>query len=196
MLKIGLTGGIGSGKTTVAKIFEVLGIPVYYADERAKFLMDNSAILQQQIIEAFGTEAYSNGMLNKVFISNLVFNNPTQLALLNSIVHPVTIADASTWMQQQKTTYCIKEAALIFESDIQQNFDIIIGVTAPKALKIQRVMHRNKLDRDAVLARMDRQINDTIKMRLCNFIIHNNEQTLLLPQVIKIHEAIVTLANS
>jgi dephospho-CoA kinase len=194
MLKVGLTGGIGSGKSTVAKIFEVLGIPVYYADDRAKFLMNNDASLQQQLIKHFGEETYKNGMLNRTYISTLVFNNPAKLELLNSIVHPITIADAAAWMQQQHTTYSIKEAALIFESGAQQNLDIIIGVTAAKELKIQRVMQRDNIDRKTILARMDKQINDGIKMHLCNYVINNDEEQLLIPQVIKVHETILKLA--
>jgi dephospho-CoA kinase len=193
MLKVGLTGGIGSGKSTVAKIFEVLGIPVYYADDRAKYLMNNDATLQQQLIKHFGEETYKNGTLNRAYISTLVFNNPAKLELLNSMVHPITIADAAAWMQLQHTTYCIKEAALIFESGAQQNLDIIIGVTAAKEVKIQRVMQRDNVDRETILARMDKQINDDIKMHLCNYVINNDEEQLLIPQVIKVHETILKL---
>ncbi len=194
MLKVGLTGGIGSGKSTVAKIFEVLGVPVYYADDRAKFLMNNDSTLQQQLIKHFGEEIYKNGKLNKPYITNNVFNNPAKLDLLNSIVHPITIADAAAWMQQQQTAYCIKEAALIFESGAQQNLDTIIGVTAAKEVKIQRVMQRDNIDRGTILARMDMQIDDSIKMLLCNYVINNDEQQLLITQVIKVHETILKLA--
>ena len=194
MLKVGLTGGIGSGKSTVAKIFEVLGVPVYYADDRAKFLMNNDSTLQQQLIKHFGEEIYKNGKSNKPYITNNVFNNPAKLDLLNSIVHPITIADAAAWMQQQQTAYCIKEAALIFESGAQQNLDTIIGVTAAKEVKIQRVMQRDNIDRGTILARMDMQIDDSIKMLLCNYVINNDEQQLLITQVIKVHETILKLA--
>lgn len=194
MLKIGLTGGIGSGKSTVAKIFELLGIPVYYADDRAKYLMNHNTFIQQQIIAAFGSAAYNNGILNKSYISNLVFNNPAELEVLNSIVHPITIADASAWMQQQQTVYCIKEAALIFESGTQQNLDIIIGVTAPKALKLKRVMQRDAVASQTVLAKMDKQIDDRIKMKLCDFVIYNDEQQLIIPQVIQLHNKFLKLA--
>ena len=113
--KIGITGGIGSGKTTVAKVFEVLGVPVYYADAAAKRLMNENEILKGQIQYHFGKECYVNGKLNRKYLSELVFNNDEKLSLLNSIVHPITIADAQAWMQQQTAPYALKEAALIFE---------------------------------------------------------------------------------
>jgi dephospho-CoA kinase len=193
MLKVGITGGIGSGKSTIAKVFEVLGIPVYYADDRAKFLMNNNEDLRQQLVKNFGENTFTNDQLNRPYLSSKVFNNTAKLELLNSIVHPITIADAENWMQQQTSSYCIKEAALIFESGAQQNLDYVIGVTASTALRIQRVMHRDGIDRETIIARMDKQISDTIKMRLCDFVIDNNEQKLVIPQVIKIHKSLLAL---
>src|SRR5579862_1868590 len=116
MLKIGLTGGIGSGKSTVAKLFEILGVPVYYADDAAKHLMNEEEELKEKIKQQFGKETYSNEKLNSAFLSSIVFNNAEKLELLNSIVHPATINDAAKWMQLQTAPYVIKEAALIFES--------------------------------------------------------------------------------
>ena len=121
MLKIGLTGGIGSGKSTVAKVFQTLGIPVYYADDAAKELMNNNEGLKQQIILHFGEDVYENKVLNRILLAQKVFNNPSQLNLLNSLVHPPTIQAAEDWFVQQKAPYCIKEAALIFESGSQHN---------------------------------------------------------------------------
>lgn len=192
MLKIGLTGGIGSGKSTVAKIFEVLGIPVYYADDASKRLMNEDEALKKQLVEHFGAATYINGLLNRQHLSSIVFNNPEKLALLNSIVHPATIKDASAWMLKQTAPYAIKEAALIFESGSQQQLDKVIGVYAPAAVRINRVMQRDQVTRDEVLGRMNKQIDETIKMRLCDYVITNDEQELLIPQVLHLHEKLLS----
>lgn len=191
MLKIGITGGIGSGKSTVAKVFEVLGIPVYYADDAGKRLMNEDDNLKQKIKQAFGEAAYKDEQLDRKYLGSIVFNNSAQLALLNTLVHPATIADAEKWMQLQTTPYAIKEAAIIFESGAQQYLDYIIGVSTPTPLRIQRTMQRDGITRDEVIARMDKQLNETIKMRLCDFIITNNEQELVIPQVIKLHQQLL-----
>ena len=196
MLKVGITGGIGSGKSTVAHIFETLGIPVYYADAAAKKLMNEDEKLKQQVQQLFGEAAYTSGQLNRAFVAAQVFNNPEKLALLNSIVHPATIADAEKWMQQQSAPYAIKEAALIFESGAQENLDKVIGVFAPKTIRIKRVMDRDGITREEVLARMNKQINETIKMRLCNYVITNDEQQLLIPQVLAVHEKLLALQRT
>ena len=188
ILKVGITGGIGSGKTTVAKIFEVLGIAVYYADEAAKRLMIKDASLKEKIEQTFGKDTYDNGILNRAKVSSLVFNNPEKLALLNSIVHPATIADADKWMQQQITPYVLKEAALIFESGSNKMLDKMIGVFTPIELRIQRVMQRDNISEEAVKTRISKQMDEAEKMRLCDYVITNDERELLIPQVLKIHE--------
>ena len=193
MLKVGITGGIGSGKSTVAHIFETLGIPVYYADDAAKRLMNKDEGLRLQVQQLFGDAAYTNGQLNRAYLSAQVFNNPDKLAMLNSLVHPATIADAARWMQQQTAPYAIKEAALIFESGAQENLDKVIGVFAPKAVRIKRVMNRDGITREEVMARMNKQINETIKMRLCDYVITNDEQQLLIPQVLAVHKTLLEL---
>jgi dephospho-CoA kinase len=191
MIKVGITGGIGSGKSTVAKVFEMLGIPVYYADDAAKRLMNEDDNLKRKIQALFGEAVYKNGLLDRKQLAAIVFNAPEKLILLNSVVHPATIADAEQWMQQQTTPYAIKEAALIFESGTQQQLDYIIGVYAPVPLRIQRSMHRDGITRDEVIARINKQIDDSIKMRLCNFVITNDEQELLIPQVIALHQKLI-----
>jgi dephospho-CoA kinase len=188
MLKIGLTGGIGSGKSTVAKIFEVLGIPVYYADDRAKILMNESPALREQIIRHFGPESYLDNMLNRPHLAAAAFSDPEKTKLLNSIVHPVTIADAEEWMATQKTPYAIKEAALIFEANADKQLDLVIGVHAPFELRMQRAMQRDNISEALVLSRMSRQMDEEEKMGRCDFVINNDEKELLTPQVIKIHE--------
>lgn len=193
MIKIGLTGGIGSGKSTVAKVFEVLGIPVYYADDAGKRLMNEDEELKQKIKTAFSDAAYNNGILNRKYLADIVFKSPQKLALLNSMVHPATIADADRWMQQQTTAYSIKEAAIIFESGAQEYLDYVIGVYAPAPLRILRTMQRDNISREEVIARMNKQIDETIKMRLCDFVIKNDEQELLIPQVIALHQQLLSL---
>ena len=191
MIKVGITGGIGSGKTTVAKIFEVLGIPVYYADDAAKRLMIEDIVLKEKIEQAFGKDTYDNGILNRAKLSSLVFNNPEKLALLNSIVHPATIADADKWMQQQTTPYVLKEAALIFESGSNKMLDKVIGVFTSAEQRIQRVMQRDNISEEAVKTRMNKQMNENEKMRLCDYVINNDENELVIPQVLKIHELLL-----
>jgi dephospho-CoA kinase len=192
MLKIGLTGGIGSGKTTVAKVFEVLGIPVYYADEAAKELMHTNELLKQQLIFHFGKETFfEDGQLNRKHLSSIVFNNKEKLELLNSLVHPATIADAQEWFSKQQSPYVIKEAALLFESGTAEGLDYIIGVTAPAALRVKRVMERDGVSPEDVKRRMTNQVDDVIKMKLCDFVLHNNEQELLLPQVLALHNELI-----
>lgn len=192
MLKIGLTGGIGSGKTTVAKVLEVLGIPVYYADEAAKELMHTNELLKQQLILHFGNESYfEDGQLNRKHISSIVFNDKEKLELLNSLVHPATIADAKEWFSKQQSPYVVKEAALLFESGTAEGLDYIIGVTAPLAIRIKRVMDRDGVTAEEVKRRVANQLDETLKMKLCDFVLHNNEQELLLPQVLELHKELI-----
>ena len=188
MLKVGLTGGIGSGKSTIAKIFEVLGIPVYYADDAAKRLMNEDDKLKEDIIRHFGKESYTNDRLNRSYLASLVFNNEEKLALLNSLTHPATINDANEWMQKQRSPYIIKEAALIFESGSNDQLDYVIGVYAPAPLRIRRTMLRDNVTEEEVLKRISRQMNEEEKMKRCDFIITNDEQQMVLPQVLALHE--------
>jgi dephospho-CoA kinase len=195
MLKIGLTGGIGSGKSSVAGIFNVLGIPVFNADDQAKLMMEKDKELVFSIKEMFGEESYINGRLNRAYIANIVFNNPEKLNQLNSIVHPATIAAATVWMNNQKSSYAVKEAALMFEAGSATNLDFVIGVYAPQSLRIKRVMERDHVTREEVIARMNRQISETIKMKLFDFVVTNDEQQLLIPQVLALHEKFVKLSQ-
>jgi dephospho-CoA kinase len=191
MLKIGITGGIGSGKSLVAHIFRVLGIPVFDADETAKKIMNEDKALKAEIIQQFGQKAYKAGVIDRKYLADLVFKDPFQLEKLNAIVHPVTIRAAQNWMKKQDAPYALKEAALLFESGTAADLDYVIGVYAPAPLRTTRVMRRNNIAMEEVKNRMKRQINEEIKMKLCDFVIVNDEQTLLIPQVIMLHQKIM-----
>ena len=191
MLKIGITGSIGAGKSTVAGIFKVLGIPVFDADATAKSILNSDPELREQIIAAFGLETYKNGLLDRKYLATLVFSNPDQLAKLNALVHPATIKAADTWAkhwEEQVSAYIVKEAALLFEAGTNIGLDFIIGVTAPEDLRITRVMARDHVTREEVLKRMQHQLDDTQKMERCDIVIDNNEKALLIPQVLALHQ--------
>lgn len=187
MLKIGLTGGIGSGKSTVAQVFTALGIPVYYADTAARELMNRDPELRAALVRQFGEAVYREGQLDRKYLASIVFSDPYQLEILNALIHPVTIRDAGEWMKRQQAPYAIKEAALLFESGAVENLDYVIGVTAPLPLRIQRVMRRDQLTREEVMDRVKRQLDERIKMKLCDFVLVNDEQQPLLEQVLELH---------
>jgi dephospho-CoA kinase len=193
MLKIGITGGIGAGKSTVAGIFKVLGVPVFDADATAKSILNTDPILREQVIAAFGSETYKNGLLDRKYLATLVFNNPNQLAKLNALVHPATIAAANKWASSfADRPYIIKEAALLFEAGTYVGLDYIIGVTAPVELRIARVMARDQVSREEVLSRMQHQLDDTEKMQRCDFVIDNNEASLVIPEVLALHARFIS----
>ncbi|QHS60104.1 dephospho-CoA kinase [Chitinophaga agri] len=197
MLKIGITGGIGSGKSTVAKIFALLGVPVYYADDAAKTIMQTDKLLIEQVKKHFGAQIYdANNVLDRAALGKIVFNDKDKLELLNSLVHPATIRHSDEWADQQTAPYVIKEAALLFESGSFQYLDKCIGVYAPQPLRIHRVMKRDNIGRADVLARMHKQIDDNIKMKLCDYIIRNDDQEMVIPQVLALHQQLLTLAAS
>lgn len=186
MLRVGLTGGIGSGKTTVAKVFETLGIPVYYADARAKQLLNTNKDLKKSVILHFGNEVYPQSELDRKYLANIVFNNKEKLDILNSLVHPYTIRDAEEWMKRQTSAYVIKEAALLFESGAAEKLDYTIGVYAPQHIRVKRVMERDKIPVEEIMKRISRQIDEEMKMKLCDFVITNNDQQLVIPQIIEL----------
>lgn len=195
MIKVGITGGIGTGKSTVAKAFSVLGIPVFNADDAAREIMNHNEELRKKIIALFGEQAYTRDGLNRKFIADIVFNDAYKLEQLNSIVHPVTIAAAEQWMQQQTTAYALKEAALMFESGAAGHLDYVIGVYAPIHLRIQRIMQRDNTSRDEVMARINRQMDEDIKMKLCDFVIINDEQQAVIPQVLAVNDMLIKMAT-
>ena len=195
MLNVGLTGGIGSGKTIASKIFEVLGIPVYQADVAAKRLMETNPVLKNQLIEQFGNDAFVDGKLNRSYIAEIIFNDKEKLQLINSLVHPYTIQDGIEWMKKQTSPYAIKEAALIFESGSQSNFDYIIGISSPLTLRLNRTLKRDNINRELVLEKMENQLDEETKMKLCDFVLLNDERTLLTTQVLAVHEKLIALSK-
>jgi len=196
MLKVGITGGIGSGKTMVASIFEQLGIPVYYADVEAKRIMNSDAKIIDTIKDLFGHESYREGSLNKKWIADAIFSNPSKRLALNEIVHPATIAASEKWMSLQTTQYVLKEAALVFESGAEKHLDYVIGVSCSETERIARIIKRDNIDEVTAIARIKGQMNDEEKMRRCDFIIDNNEREFLTTQVIEIHEALLKRAEA
>ena len=191
MLRIGLTGGIGSGKSTVAKIFEVLGIPVYYADDAAKRLMNEDESLKEQIIGSFGSGSYTDGKLNRSYIAKIVFNDKEKLELLNSLTHPAVMHDSEEWMKAQTAPYTIREAALIFESGIHKHLDYVVGVSSPEELRIERATKRDNVSHEEVQKRMKNQMDEDEKMKRCDFVIYNDEVQLVIPQVLELHKRLI-----
>jgi dephospho-CoA kinase len=193
MLKVGITGNIGSGKTTVSKIFEVLGIPVFYADDEAKKVMVNDAILVDAIKENFGAEAYfADGTLNRKHIAGIVFNNQAELQKLNAIVHPATFRAFDNWLPQHVgAPYILKEAALLFESDSYKMCDKTIMITAPLDMRVARVMERDGLSKAEILSRDSKQFTQEVKLGLADYSIKNDNTELVIPQVLKLHSMFI-----
>ncbi len=194
MLKVGITGNIGSGKSTVARIFSQLGLPIYDADLRAKAVM-LKPFLKQAIIELLGHDSYTeNGILNRAFISQKVFNNSALLTQLNALVHPAVFLDFNEWVLDQTGPYILKEAALLIESNSYKNLDVLIVVMADHSIRLERSMKRDGADKTSILARMNAQMPQEEKAKLAKFVIHNNDD-LLIPQVLKIHKQILDLVR-
>jgi dephospho-CoA kinase len=189
MVKIvGLTGGIGSGKSLVASVFRTLEIPVYEADQEARILTDSDPIIRKEIEAWLGSGYYQNGMLNRPMVSELVFNNPSALEKLNSIIHPRVRAHFNEWIKQQANeTYVIHEAAILFESGFHAMMTKNILVICPEEIRLSRIMKRDGITRESAVARMQNQWTEEKKIPLADFIISNNGMELIVPQIIEIH---------
>ena len=192
MLKVGLTGGIGSGKTAVSNIISDIGIPVYNSDNRAKWLMNNDKELQNNIIQLFGDKAYLNNQLNRSYISTIVFDNPTRLNQLNSLVHPRVAIDFKKWVVENNAAeIVVKEAAILIESDAYKQMDSIVLVVADEKLRINRVSIRDGVQATAIKKRMDSQMSDQMKMKYADHIINNDGSLFELKnKVISVMESI------
>jgi dephospho-CoA kinase len=198
MLKIGITGGIGSGKSTVCHVFEILGIPVFYADTVAKDIMVNDPILIAGVTAAFGKESYhSTGALNNKYIAGIVFNDSKALEKLNALVHPAVFRAFDQWMTTipSNIPYILKEAALLFESGSYQSCDLTILVTAPVQTKINRVIGRDRVTAEQVQARMDKQMSDEEKIKMAGFLIRNDDSQSVILQVLELHHKFLNPTN-
>ena len=191
ILKIGITGGIGSGKTTVCKIFQTLGIPIYYADDEAKKLYDTDAAMKQEIIAHFGEGVYKNHYFDKDALREIVFNDIEKLKVLNSIVHPRVKIHADDWMQKQTAPYAIKEAALMIESASNLSLDKLILVSCPLEKRIVRVIKRDHTSHNEAMNRANKQLSDEEKRKFCDYEILNDDEHLVIPQVLKLHEELL-----
>ncbi|MEX1192513.1 MAG: dephospho-CoA kinase [Brumimicrobium sp.] len=183
MKKIGLTGGIGSGKSIIGKILSIIGFPVFYSDAIGKMLMTEDQSVVSKVKELFGSDAYIKGKLNRTYISEKVFKNPNLKEKLNQIVHPAVRKNFDNWCSQQVTPLVFNEAAILFETGSYKNFDALILVTADEKTRINRVMKRDQVSKQQVLERINNQWSDDKKKKLADFIISNDDNDLLIPQV-------------
>ena len=196
MLKLGVTGRIGSGKSIVCQIFSTLGIPVYRADERAKELVNSNSELQKVIISEFGNESFVNSVYNRPYIASVVFKDQKKLSALNRIIHPVVEKDYSIWLaDKKKFHYTVYEAAILFESGASEKMDYILVIDAPENELINRVMKRDNLSRAEVELRLNNQWKTDKKDGLADWIIMNDGNTLILPKVLEIHKYLMQLMN-
>ena len=191
MLQVGITGGIGSGKTTACLIFEKLGIPVYYADIQAKYLMNTDDELKTSLKDYFGNDIYHDGVLDRHKLAEIIFNDKTALEKVNRWVHPAVERNFKQWCTLQKAPYVLEESAILFEEDISSRFGKIILVTAPESLRIERVCARDQVAPDTVRQRMASQWPEERKITLADYIIYNDNQQLITPQVMEIHRQLM-----
>lgn len=198
MLKIGITGGIGSGKSIVCRCFQLLGVPVYDSDSRAKWVMNHDPELRENLIQTFGPETYdAENNLNRAYLAQKVFHNAEELAKLNGLVHPQVRKDFFNWLEDNKTApYILKEAALMFESKAYTQVDHVLTVSAPKALRLSRTLlrdtHRTAIDIEAIMAK---QLSEEDRTSRAQFVLYNNDEQLVLPQVVQLHQTFLDLAS-
>ena len=188
---VGLTGGIGSGKTTVAKMFSNKGIPVYTADDEAKKLMNTSKVIKRQLTKLLGEQSYVNGAINKAYISSKIFNDKSLLQQINAIVHPKVAAHFNRWLKKQTAPYVIKEAAIIFENNLQSQYDVIITTVAKKDTRIERILKREKTTIDKIETIIKNQMSDEEKIKLSDYVIYNQDLDETARQVSEIHDKIL-----
>jgi len=193
MIVVGLAGGIGSGKTTVANMFKELGVPIYIADLEAKKLMNSSKVIKRKLIQLFGKDAFKNDVINKVFLADKIFNNKELLARMNAIIHPKVKAHFKRWAKKQSSSYIIKEAAILFENNGYKECDYVITVIADETERLQRVMLRDNSSVKKVKAIIANQWSDAKKVKLSNYVIENNNLPQTEKQVENIHQKLLEL---
>lgn len=186
MLKVGITGGIGSGKSIVCQVFQTLGIPIFDADAAAKHLMLHNDTVKQQIIALLGAQAYNPNGVNKPYIASTIFADKAVLTAFNNIIHPATIAYSHEWMAMQQAPYVLKEAAIFFESGSYKDMDVMVGVFAPIKLRMKRTLLRGKQSKSQIRDILQHQMPDEEKMKKCQYIIYNDEQHSIIQQVLAI----------
>ena len=196
MLRVGLTGGIGSGKSVVARLFHVLGVPVFEADAEAKMLMQQDATVRDVVIARFGAEVYANGALDRTRLASKVFGNDEEIAALNAIVHPAVRQAFAAWADEQTFPYVVMEAAIMAENDGYRSFDRVITVSCPEAIRIQRVIERDGVVEEAVRSRLQHQAREEDRQRIAHFTVKNDGSELVIPQVLAIHGQLLKMAAS
>ncbi|MFN4300157.1 MAG: dephospho-CoA kinase [Thermaurantimonas sp.] len=192
---VGLTGGIGSGKTTAAQLFRHLGVPVYIADDEAKRLIDSDPVIRRNIIAHFGTEAYTSSGLNRQYIAQRVFTNPEKLELLNSLTHPAVKEHFKKWITLQNALFVIKEAAILFEAGTYRECDLIISIVAPENTRLERIQRRSGLSIEEIKSRIARQWTDKKRLQLSDYVVLNDGKHSLIKQILHIYEDIIRRTN-
>lgn len=195
-LKVGVTGGIGSGKTTVCRVFRILGIPVFSADDEARVIMDSDEDIRRQVNQLAGSDMYKDGILDRVEMARLIFHNREMLLSINKIIHPVITGHFMNWEKKQDAPYVIFEAAILFETGTSKLLDKVITVIAPVEDRIERVVKRNSLTREQVIERINNQSDDQMKVSLSDYVISNRENDMVIPAILRIHEELLKLANN
>ena len=194
--KLGITGGIGSGKTSVCKVFNVLGIPFFSTDPEAKEIMDNDKSIINRINSIAGRDLYSGGSLDRMALANLIFNDNSLLEKVNSLVHPIVFDHFRKWEMAQDAPYVIFEAAILFESGASKLVNRIATVVAPAEERVERVIRRNNLSREQIMERMRNQIDDESRIKMSDYVIYNSENDMILPAILKIHEDLLKFINT
>jgi len=191
-MRLGVTGGIGSGKTSVCRVFNTLGIPVFSADPEARRIMEADPAVIEGINALAGKDLYPAGTLDTMVLAKIIFNDPEKLKKVNSLVHPVVFRAFTDWVKDQSAPYVIMEAAILFESGGNELVDKVLSVLAPEKERVERVMHRNMLSREQVMERMRNQISDEKRIELSDYLIFNSENDMIIPSVLKIHFEILS----
>jgi len=190
-LKLGVTGGIGSGKTSVCRVFNVLGIPVFSADSKARKIMESDESVIRRINSISGKDIYNNGILNRMELASLIFNDNTLLKKINSLVHPIVFNHFRLWEKEQTAPYVILEAAILFESGASDLVDTVATVVAPLEERVKRVIKRNNLSKEQVLERIRVQMDDDERIKLSDYVINNSENDMIIPAILQIHDEIL-----